>query len=342
MPEYAELHLTAHLVQDAARGHGFTNADVNTAWSLPCSLPAADADGTLCAADARVMLAGTEAWKHGFELCARHRGKEVCLALRPLPEGATPPPDHREHSNRWCPTCAAVADDGEGRRPPSCSGHSEPCVLQTVRRSAKNLGKRFWSCGRNRGRCSFFRWASPGFRAKEMDWFPKQEAAVGCSVLLLTLRRGMHGRCVLLRAGEAEPRGVHLRFVRSDGSVLAFVDARVRVTKDAIWHFGMWGGPHRRSPDPLYEFDAFAARALALLDAEAHAEAIDREGEGAGVAPPVRDAAALLAAPVCELLLDQRICNGVGVRKEPRTRGRALRRSVGWPVGQSVGRSVGR
>ena len=40
MPEYAELHSTAHQFADAARGYTFNAVEVDTQWSLPCSLPA--------------------------------------------------------------------------------------------------------------------------------------------------------------------------------------------------------------------------------------------------------------------------------------------------------------
>ena len=66
----------------------------------------------------------------------------------------------------------------------------------------------------------------------------------------------------------------------------------------------------------MYEHEAFCARALGLLEPTAqHASA----HHGAlGLLEPtaqpalVRDAATLLDSPVCELLLDQRLMNGVG------------------------------
>ena len=76
-------------------------------------------------------------------------------------------------------------------------------------------------------------------------------------MLMITLRRGMHGRCVLLAAGDEEPYGVHLSFVRSDGARLCFVDARIRTTSTGVWQFGRFGGLYRRSPDPVWEYDAF-------------------------------------------------------------------------------------
>lgn len=325
MPEYAELHETAHLCADAARNFVFTGATVDTRWSLPCSLKqkSGTEDGDTKATeeksgteDAAASLAqtttptirtlpGTESWLHGFELCVHHRGKEVCIAARRctaashnLTTSSLPLLDS------WCPTCVAVANDGEGTDAPTCAGHREPCRLQTVRRTdSKNVGKRFWSCCRSsaRERCSHFRWASPSQQAKEADFFPAT-AAEATGLVLVTLRRGMHGRCVLLGAGDDEPTGVHLRFTRSDGAKLCFVDARVRMTSTGVWQFGLWGGPFRRSPDPVYEYAAFRQRALSLLDADA---------------PPVSDGAAVLAAPACELLLDQRLFNGVGSMRWP-------------------------
>lgn len=307
MPEYAELHATAHLCADAGRGFSFTSATIDTHWSLPCSLPQHTSNSPDGSRDEQHideghvrLLPGTETWQNGFELCARHRGKEVCLALRKLngDGGAlrAPPPPHS-----WCPTCAAVADDDEGSVAPLCAGHREACQVQTVRRpDSRHLGRRFWSCGRGsaKARCSYFRWASPSPSSKDADFFPAAEAADREGLLLVTLRRGMHGRCVLLRPGDVEPQGVHLRFVRNDGATLCFVDARVRSTSTGVWQFGSWGGDFRRSPDPVYEYEAFRERALALLVG--------------GAAAPVRDAATVLAAPVCETLLDQRLFNGVG------------------------------
>ena len=235
MPEYAELHQTAHQVSDAAHGRRFVRAQVYTKWSLPCSLPAVDGD-RLLPADERCTLPGTASGTDGFEMCARHRGKEVCLALRPTKPSADgrPPSSGGSHLVLpWCPTCAAAAADGEGSVPPLCNGHGQPCVRQTVRRAdSKNLGRRFWSCACEsaRERCPFFAWASPSKHAKEADWFPSTaEAASAAGVQLLTIRRGMHGRCVLLtKPTEPEPHGTHLSFIREDGARLCFVDARVR------------------------------------------------------------------------------------------------------------------
>lgn len=312
MPEYAELHQSCHVCLDASRGQRFSSATVDTRWSTRASLPPLSPH----AADATMILPlpGTEEWTDGFEICARHRGKEICLALRQVTDHgdtptsslgsgdaqcATPNPPHS-----WCPTCAAVADDGEGLNPPLCASHDEACVLNTVRgERSRHLGRRYWSCARPtaRERCASFHWASPSARSKALCFFPESpDEAKEHGIVLLTLRRGMHGRCVLLPPGESadEPNGVHLRLKRSDGAVLCFVDARVRVSKDAVWQFGLWGGVHRRSPDPVWEYEDFRRRALSLL--------------GDANSPCVRDATALLAGPVCELLLDQRFFNGVG------------------------------
>ena len=323
MPEYAELHDTAHICADASRGFVFSKATVDTRWSLPCSLKQEAHSGSSrdeVNTDEDGMnhvrpLPGTESWTHGFELCVRHRGKEVCIAARKC---ASPPEhpmgdiaasstqqQHQQQQQResWCPTCAAVANDDEGASPPKCSGHGDLCQLQTVRRQdSRHVGRRFWSCCRSsaRERCSYFRWASPCQRAKEADFFPTS-AADADGLLLVTFRRGMHGRCVLLTANEEEPYGVHLCFLRRDGARLCFVDSRVRTTSTGVWQFGLWGGAYRRSPDPVYEYDAFRQRALALLGSTSHQ-----------ITPPLRDAAAVLAAPACELLLDQRLFNGVG------------------------------
>ncbi|XP_078520665.1 DNA-(apurinic or apyrimidinic site) endonuclease 2 [Lissotriton helveticus] len=49
--------------------------------------------------------------------------------------------------------------------PPICKGHSEPCVLRTVKKEGPNLGKQFYVCARPEGhtsnpeaRCNFFLW----------------------------------------------------------------------------------------------------------------------------------------------------------------------------------------
>ncbi|XP_029463171.1 DNA-(apurinic or apyrimidinic site) lyase 2 isoform X2 [Rhinatrema bivittatum] len=53
------------------------------------------------------------------------------------------------------------------RPPPTCSGHSEPCVLRTVKKAGPNAGKQFYTCARPEGhasnpqaRCNFFLWVT--------------------------------------------------------------------------------------------------------------------------------------------------------------------------------------
>ena len=50
-------------------------------------------------------------------------------------------------------------------KPPLCKGHSEPCVLRTVRKQGPNRLRQFWVCARPGGskgdplaRCDFFQW----------------------------------------------------------------------------------------------------------------------------------------------------------------------------------------
>lgn len=52
-------------------------------------------------------------------------------------------------------------------KPPLCKGHSEPCVLRTVKKEGPNQRKQFWVCARPGGskgdpkaRCDFFKWVT--------------------------------------------------------------------------------------------------------------------------------------------------------------------------------------
>jgi len=52
-------------------------------------------------------------------------------------------------------------------KPPLCKGHSEPCVLRTVKKAGPNQRRQFWVCARPGGskddpkaRCDFFKWAT--------------------------------------------------------------------------------------------------------------------------------------------------------------------------------------
>ena len=56
---------------------------------------------------------------------------------------------------------------GGAPKPPLCKGHSEPCVLRTVKKQGPNKNKQFWVCARPGGgkgdpeaRCDFFQWRS--------------------------------------------------------------------------------------------------------------------------------------------------------------------------------------
>lgn len=303
MPEYAELHGSAQQLNEWAAGHAFSAAEVNLEHTLPHSLGVEVPAGTqLCA------LPGTAQWAR-FEMCARHRGKEVCVALRPMAAAATPP-----SSLPFCPTRAAVF----GSTAPLCQ-HGEPCEVRTSRKAGKNCGRRYWVCPRARHeQCSCFEWLAPTKAECEADraqrdWFPETStsptistissreieaagvAVDGAAPLAITMRRGMSGRVELhLGSRRGAPSGWHLRFKRDDGAYVYFIDGRTRVNAGAIWNMGVWGGAWRRSADPVYEYDAFRSKILQMLTE----------------APPLP--VALLSTPICELLLDQRLFNGVG------------------------------
>ena len=81
MPEYAELHSTSHVINEAACGHRFVRCIVHLDWSLPSSLEQ-DVD----TAARHVALPGTERWD-GFELVSRHRGRIGLLERRTVRDG---------------------------------------------------------------------------------------------------------------------------------------------------------------------------------------------------------------------------------------------------------------
>ena len=256
MPEYAELHGSAQQLNEWAAGHAFSAAEVNLEHTLPHSLGVEVPAGTqLCA------LPGTAQWAR-FEMCARHRGKEVCVALRPMAAAATPP-----SSLPFCPTRAAVF----GSTAPLCQ-HGEPCEVRTSRKAGKNCGRRYWVCPRARHeQCSCFEWLAPTKAECEADraqrdWFPETStsptistissreieaagvAVDGAAPLAITMRRGMSGRVELhLGSRRGAPSGWHLRFKRDDGAYVYFIDGRTRVNAGAIWNMGVWGGAWRRS-----------------------------------------------------------------------------------------------
>ena len=58
-------------------------------------------------------------------------------------------------------------------KPPLCKGHSEPCVLRTVKKAGPNQRRQFWVCARPGGskddpkaRCDFFKWATKASSSK--------------------------------------------------------------------------------------------------------------------------------------------------------------------------------
>ena len=126
---------------------------------------------------------------------------------------------------------------------------------------------------------------------------PPQHAGIA----LVTLQRAMDGMLLTVPADVAPPAGTLLRLVREDGVALCFVRDGMPSTerqgsgKKAIAFgkvlLGMWS--HDRSPDPLFEYDAFRSNVLALLDNE-------------------RGLGGLLSGPVCELMNEQAFFNGVG------------------------------
>eukprot|EP00966_Prymnesium_polylepis_P250503 5792921-Prymnesium_polylepis.1 len=127
---------------------------------------------------------------------------------------------------------------------------------------------------------------------------PPQATSSRDGIVVLTLHRVMDGAIVILQPGQPAPQGTQLTLRRVDGAAISFVrdnrppEERASRGKSAVpgtLSFGMWG--KSRGPDPLYEYDAFRRQALDLL----------RD-----------DPRGLLAKPVCLLLLDQKLFNGVG------------------------------
>mmetsp|Transcript_57323 Transcript_57323/g.94785 ORF Transcript_57323/g.94785 Transcript_57323/m.94785 type:complete len:705 (+) Transcript_57323:310-2424(+) len=312
MPEYAELHSSCHQLNGAAQRHIFTHVYVNLDWSLPCSLangPAPASSPTIPSDGSSPwrLLQGTEGWA-GYEMLARHRGKELCVALRPLPPGGQLTGFDGHDGAIPCPTCQAcqLSDDD-----PPCCRHGQPCTRKIVQRAGANHGRAYWACARpRRQQCSSFKWACLRSGECANDWFPSEDtpttvdttaqAAGKAETMLLTLRRGMHGRIVVIGVGSDAPEGTHLLFTRADGAAIGFVDMRMRLSSTAIWNVGQWGGFWRRGPDPVWQHAEFRARILSLL-----------QEPMVGV-PGVADAQAVLSRPLCETLLDQRLFNGVG------------------------------
>ena len=198
MPEFAELHHSAH--QLAAASAGYTFRRVLTRGIVRSRA------GTLGVGDhvasPLVELAATASWGD-LHLFARHRGKEVGVVLAEQPR-------HCNHS-RQCPsvlshfakqagpccvTCDAIGSARAGAvagsgdlvpLAPKCE-HGEVCKLQQVKKSSANKGRWFFSCalgfGRKVGRCNFFKWADdvsgalpsePGHRACMDAFFDETE-----------------------------------------------------------------------------------------------------------------------------------------------------------------------
>jgi len=106
MPEYAELHHSAHQVAGWAAGFTFTRA--LTRGLVPSKL------GTVGVGDhdkaPLKSLDATEDWE-SFEIFARHRGKEVGLVLAKLSAVCNSP---LEVQSPCCPTCDAIRRDTDG------------------------------------------------------------------------------------------------------------------------------------------------------------------------------------------------------------------------------------
>jgi len=106
MPEYAELHHSAHQVAGWAAGFTFTRA--LTLGLVPSKL------GTVGVGDhdkaPLKSLDATKDWE-SFEIFARHRGKEVGLVLAKLSAICNSP---LEVQSPCCPTCDAIRRDTDG------------------------------------------------------------------------------------------------------------------------------------------------------------------------------------------------------------------------------------
>ena len=116
-------------------------------------------------------------------------------------------------------------------------------------------------------------------------------------VVLITLQRIMDGALREYLPGAAVTHESLLTLRRDDGAAMAFVRKEDSTrTVQALGYepggrllLGQW--TESSSPDPLYEYAAFRARVLDLLNA---------------------DPLGMLSKPICELLLEPRWFNGVG------------------------------
>ena len=223
MPEYAELHSSAHQVAAASVGYTFTR--VLTRGHVPSKPGTVGVgDHSRCPLE---VLPTTADWR-SFEIFARHRGKEVGLVL--VERGVGVPVSRRPFC---CPTCIAVhqhksggAGGNNNKLAPKCE-HGESATLHQVKKNGANHGRHFFSCylpmwskgkkgsSRALSRCSFFQWAdnhaggaflsSDDERAHMEALFRDREHAgevlagdEQLRVVRLTFRRGMKGKFLLL------------------------------------------------------------------------------------------------------------------------------------------------
>ncbi|XP_038604227.1 DNA-(apurinic or apyrimidinic site) endonuclease 2 [Tachyglossus aculeatus] len=88
-------------------------------------------------------------------------------------------PEHAQHEVETAP-----AEPKEGQAafwksvfkgpppPPHCKGHSEPCVMRTVKKAGPNYGRQFYVCARPVGHAT-----NPAARCDFFLWVPKKQAA---------------------------------------------------------------------------------------------------------------------------------------------------------------------
>ena len=280
MPEYAELHASAHEVNRHARDHTFRWVEVRDVCGsseprtlLQRAVPAVEAldDADVAALTRKVGSSGAgqrllgalvgktevkgrrlKGTPKNFPLSALHRGKEVAVILGR-------PPD------QCCKTCYAALQVENGV--PKC-GHGP---MRDAK--ARKDNRAYFRCKNKQ--CDAFCWK---------DECPTNVVDDQEGAFVLTFRRGMRGRFALLDH-EDDLEGAQVIFWRDDGKALAFLDHRVRKSDRAIWNVG--GFTETRSPDPLWEPMAWRSKLSSFEDATFdHA--------------------------ICEVLLDQRYFNGVG------------------------------
>ena len=313
MPEYAELHASAHAVLRAADGHRFLSVEVRdvVAAEAPATLlvrAVPGVDGTCeketvdamtrefasSGAGQRLLkamakknkgeeqpvagrpLAGSEIFgSEGVFLSAAHRGKEVAVVL-----------SRDKALDGYCPTCfAALGMDARGV--PRCRVH-EVAMRKT---KARKDGRVFFACARKENKCDSFVWADECPKKLENEQQAYEVASSANQkfpedMVVVTFRRGMRGKFELLD-GKKVASSAHVIFWRDDGKALVFSDRRVRRSEKAIYNLG--GFSVDRSPDPLWENDAWRS-----------------------LFTPVALSDSCFDGAICEVMLDQRYFNGVG------------------------------